>query len=102
MWRESAPTIPLETTQLKYGTRRSFMSLLDTPRKLLYEWNTRRNAKKTLGSLDRALQSRDPVLLVHQMGRAGSMTTVNTLRASELNLPIFHTHWLNPASANVA
>lgn len=74
------------------------MSLLDTPRKLVYEWNTRRNAKKTLRSLDRAFQTRGPLLLVHQMGRAGSMTTVNTLRASGLDLPIFHTHWLNPAS----
>ncbi len=74
------------------------MSPLITPRKLLYEWNTRRNAKKTLKSLDRAFRTPDPVLLVHQMGRAGSMTTVNTLRASGLDLPIFHTHWLNPAS----
>ncbi len=82
MWREWAPTMPFETTQLKYGTRRSVMSLLDTPRKLLYEWNTRRNGEKTLRSLDRLLQTQDPILLVHQMGRAGSMTTVNTLRAS--------------------
>jgi Putative capsular polysaccharide synthesis protein len=74
------------------------MSLLDRPRKLLYEWNTRRNGEKTLRSLDGVLQTWDPMLLVHQMGRAGSMTTVNTLRASELKLPIFHTHWLNPAS----
>ncbi len=90
--------MPLETTQLKYGVQTSVMSLLDTPRKLLYEWNTRRNGEKTLRSLDRLLQTQDPILLVHQMGRAGSMTTVQTLRASGVDLPIFHTHWLKPAS----
>ncbi len=74
------------------------MSPLDTLRKLLYEWNTRRNGVKTLRSLDRLLQTQEPILLVHQMGRAGSMTTVNTLRHSGVSLPIFHTHWLNPAS----
>ena len=76
----------------------SFMRTFATLRERLYEWNTRRNAEKTLQSLDAAFQTHDPVLLVHQMGRAGSMTTVNTLRASGLTLPVFHTHWLDPAS----
>lgn len=74
------------------------MNLLDTPRRMLYEWKTRRKGEKSLQSLDRLLQTQDPILLVHQMGRAGSMTVVNTLRNSGVNLPIFHTHWLNPAS----
>ena len=76
------------------------MKLPHTPRKWLHEWNTRRNAKETLRSLNRILATEDPILLVHQMGRAGSMTTVNTLRHAELDLPIFHTHWLNPTSVD--
>ena len=47
------------------------MSLLDTPRKLLYEWNTRRNGEKTLRSLDRLLQNQDHLFLGNQIGRAG-------------------------------
>jgi hypothetical protein len=74
------------------------MNLLSTTRKLLHEWNTRRKGEETLRSLDRVLLTADPMLLVHQMGRAGSMTTVNTLRHAGIDLPIFHTHWLNPAS----
>lgn len=38
------------------------------------------------------------MLVVHQMGRAGSMTTVNTLREAGISVPIYHTHWLNPVS----
>lgn len=74
------------------------MSLLDTPRKLLHEWSTRRKNQRTIDTLDTVLGSDDPILIVHQMGRAGSMTIVNTLRGAGLNLAVFHTHWLNPAS----
>lgn len=74
------------------------MSLFDTPRKLLHEWSTRRKNQRTIDTLEAVLDSNDPILLVHQMGRAGSMTTVNTLRSAGLDLPVFHTHWLNPAS----
>ena len=51
-----------------------------------------------LRSLKRHLLRGNPVVLVHQMGRAASMTVVNTLRTMELDLPVHHTHWLNPAS----
>ena len=74
------------------------MSLLDTPRRLLHEWSTRRKNQRTIDSLKTVLGSDAPILLVHQMGRAGSMTTVNTLRGTGLDLAVFHTHWLNPAS----
>lgn len=74
------------------------MSLLDTPRRLLHEWSTRRKNQRTIAALEAQLGSRDPILLVHQMGRAGSMTTVNTLRNAGLNQSVFHTHWLNPKS----
>src|SRR5690606_8175247 len=74
------------------------MRLLDRPRRLLHEWSTRRKNQRTIDTLDEVLASHDPILLVHQMGRAGSMTTVNTLRGAGLDLAVFHTHWLNPAS----
>jgi hypothetical protein len=74
------------------------MSLLERPRKWLHEWSTRRKNQRTIDTLDAVLAGRDPILLVHQMGRAGSMTTVNTLRGAGLDLAVFHTHWLNPAS----
>lgn len=72
--------------------------MLSAPRKLLYEWHTRRKSQASVDALEAHLQTRDPALLVHQMGRAGSMTTVNTLRAAGLTMPVFHTHWLNSAS----
>lgn len=72
------------------------MSLLDTPRRLLHEWSTRRKNHRTIAALESQLETRDPILLVHQMGRAGSMTTVNTLRQGGLALPVFHTHTLYP------
>ena len=72
------------------------MNLLERPRRLLHEWSTRRKNQRTIAQLEACLATRDPILLVHQMGRAGSMTTVNTLRSANLDLAIFHTHWLNP------
>lgn len=72
--------------------------ILDTPRHLLYQWYTRHKNQISIKNLERHLRTRRPALLVHQMGRAGSMTTVNTLRAAGLTMPVFHTHWLNPAS----
>lgn len=74
--------------------------ILATPQRFLHAWYTRRKNQRSIESLDAHLRSREPALLVHQMGRAGSMTTVNTLRAAGLTMPVFHTHWLNPASVN--
>ena len=72
--------------------------MLETPRKWLYEWSTRRKAEHRLAELDQFLRTEDAILLVHQMGRAGSMTTVNSLRKIGVGLPVYHTHWLNPES----
>ena len=63
---------------------------------MLYDWSTYRKNQKSIAALERHLRGNDPTLLVHQMGRAGSMTTVSTLRAAGLNMPVYHTHWLNP------
>lgn len=77
------------------------MSFLNTPRRLLHEWSTRRKNQNTIRLLEKQLETRDPILLVHQMGRAGSMTTVNTLRNARPDLTLFHTHWLNPDSVKL-
>ena len=72
--------------------------LFPASRKSLNEWSTRRKAQQRLSELERFLRTQDPILLVHQMGRAGSMTTVNSLRKAGVGLPVYHTHWLNPES----
>lgn len=72
--------------------------MLEAPRKLFHELHTRRKNQQNIAALEAHLRTQDPALLVHQMGRAGSMTTVNTLRSAGLAMPVIHTHWLNPAS----
>lgn len=67
-------------------------------RQLAHEWATRRKNQQWIASLETHLQTADPMLVVHQMGRAGSMTTVNTLRDAGISVPVYHTHWLNPDS----
>lgn len=69
--------------------------MLEKPRQLMYQWNTRRNNNHWLEKLEAHLKTSDPILVVHQMGRAGSMTTVNSLRSAGFALPVYHTHWLN-------
>lgn len=71
---------------------------LTSARKLVNEWATRRKNRQTLAALEGHLETADPILVVHQMGRAGSMTTVNTLRDAGIAIPVYHTHWLNRAS----
>jgi len=61
-----------------------------------YQWNTRRAGQRHIDGLKKVLAGTDPILLVHQMVRAGSMTTANSLRQGGVNLPVYHTHWLNP------
>lgn len=46
--------------------------------------------------LRRDLATDNEIVLVHQMGRAASMTITNTLRALNIGVPVYHTHWLNP------
>lgn len=69
---------------------------LDTIKQYLYQWNTWRNNKRSIQQLESFLKTHDPILLVHQMGRAGSMTTMNSLRSAVGSSSIFHTHWLHP------
>jgi hypothetical protein len=51
-----------------------------------------------LDQLHQSLQQREPIILVHQLGRAGSMSMVNTLRAMNTGMDVYHTHWLNADS----
>lgn len=70
--------------------------MLKATKQLLYDWSTYRRNLKSIGALEEHLRTQQPTLLVHQMGRAGSMTTVSTLKSTHLPMPVFHTHWLNP------
>lgn len=72
------------------------MDMLRKPRQWLHQRETRRKNQQHLDHLDDVLATDQPVLLVHQMGRAGSMTTTETLRAAGVQMPVFHAHWLNP------
>lgn len=63
---------------------------------LLYSLRSEINTRRLLARLRHELASDSPLLLVHQMGRVGSMTLVNTLRAMQLPWPVYHTHYLNP------
>jgi hypothetical protein len=70
-------------------------SMYENMRKWLHTLQTRRNNTRTVEELEIQLRGAGDIILVHQMGRAGSMTTVNTLRASGVSTPVFHCHWLN-------
>ncbi len=62
---------------------------------LYYDILRRLEHKSRLNDLKLTLRARQPIVLVHQMGRAASMTMVNTIRSLGINYPIYHTHWLN-------
>lgn len=70
--------------------------MLEFAKRHVYEWATRRKNQRTIEALESDLRSSTPLLLVHQMGRAGSMTTTRSIRSSRLAIPIYHTHWLHP------
>lgn len=53
-------------------------------------------ATRSLMQLKSQLKTGGDVLLVHQMGRVGSMTVVNSLKAAYPEVPLYHTHFLNP------
>lgn len=72
------------------------MDMLRKPRQWLHQRETRRKNQQHLDHLDEVLATDQPILLVHQMGRAGSMTTTETLRSAGVEMPVFHAHWLNP------
>jgi hypothetical protein len=52
-------------------------------------------ARRTLENLKYHIKNDNDLILVHQMGRAASMTLTNTIRSMDLGQPVFHTHWLN-------
>jgi len=66
-----------------------------------YRWHHYRAQGRRLRELRHRLRRRLPVVLVHQMGRAASMTMVNTIQDMDLEMPVHHTHWLNPGSLDV-
>lgn len=70
--------------------------MFDFAKRPLYEWATRRRNQQVIAKLEADLRGTDPLLLVHQMGRAGSMTTTLSLRGSDVALPVYHTHWVHP------
>ena len=70
--------------------------MLDAIKRRLYEHLTHRRGQEKIRQLRGHLQTPDPIVLVHQMGRAGSMTTVGTLERADLGMPVFHSHSLNP------
>lgn len=74
------------------------MMLLNKARQIAHKWETQRKNQRWLEALENHLKTTDPMLIVHQMGRAASMSTVNTLREAGITYPVYHTHWLNPAS----
>lgn len=65
---------------------------------IYYRWHQERAQSRRLRDLRTRLRRRLPIVLVHQMGRAASMTMVNTIRDMNIEMPVVHTHWLNPAS----
>jgi len=74
------------------------MSSLKT---VYHRWHHQRAQGRRLRELRQRLRRRLPVVLVHQMGRAASMTMVNTIQDMDLEMPVLHTHWLNPVSLDV-
>lgn len=65
-------------------------------RNFLYRLSTEYRAILALAQLRRHLKTGRDICLVHQMGRVGSMTVVNSLKAACPEIPIYHTHFLNP------
>lgn len=70
--------------------------MLESLKQPLYNWLTYRRGARKIAALETDLQGDKPLLLVYQMGRAGSMTTVATLREAGVDLPIYHAHWMHP------
>lgn len=48
--------------------------------------------------LRRAITSRASPVLIHQMGKVGSSSIFDSLKATKLDRPLFHIHFLNPES----
>ncbi|UEX77326.1 putative capsular polysaccharide synthesis family protein [Spiribacter halobius] len=72
--------------------------MLHSLRRWLYQYETLRKNRRTLQDVRAHLEQGSDLLIVHQMGRAASMTVTSTLRAAGVPGPVLHSHWMNPAS----
>ncbi len=75
--------------------------LLNALRKRYYKFLENRSVSGKLADLTQQIAEKQDLILVHQMGRAASMTITNTIRSLNLNQPVYHTHWLNPKSVKM-
>jgi len=73
-------------------------NILDPLRKRYYKYLENQSVIKKLKLLQVHIENNDDLILVHQMGRAASMTLTNTIKSLHLEQPVYHTHWLNTQS----
>jgi len=69
-------------------------------RRHYYKWIEDQGVSVKLDSLKMHIENDDDLILVHQMGRAASMTITNTIKSMTLKSPVYHTHWLNKKSVD--
>lgn len=67
-------------------------------KKTYYKWLTTKKAGNTINRLKEDISNNKDLIVVHQMGRAASMTVTNTVKSMNLSMPVYHTHWLNSAT----
>lgn len=73
-------------------------NITNTLRKHYYKYLENQSVKTKLEALQEQIKNKDDLILVHQMGRAASMTLTNTIKSLNLPQPVCHTHWLNTQS----
>ncbi len=80
-----------------YELRNTIMmsNILNTFRKHYYKYLENQSVIAKLKALELHIANKDDLILVHQMGRAASMTVTNTIKSLQLKQPVYHTHWLN-------
>ncbi|MGR9052254.1 MAG: putative capsular polysaccharide synthesis family protein [Gammaproteobacteria bacterium] len=72
--------------------------ILNNLKKRYYKYLENQSVITKIKSLKQHIAEKDDLILVHQMGRAASMTVTNTIRTMHLQDPVYHTHWLNAQS----
>lgn len=81
------------------GAKKNMMShILSTLRKHYYKHLENQSVIAKLQALQMHIDTKEDLILVHQMGRAASMTVTNTIKSLSLKQPVYHTHWLNTRS----
>lgn len=73
-------------------------NIINTLRKRYYKHLENKSVITKLNVLQEHIENKDDLILVHQMGRAASMTITNTIKSLQLKQPVYHTHWLNTQS----